>query len=327
MANTKKINQLVNEALTILESCGIPLDGLTERRKTKMAKAFLALADVRTNVAWNQAKSNEHQHRYTSREIIAYMNKHLGENIADSSYDDIRRKDLILPVTAGLVMKSAADPNADTNDGTRGYALRPEFAAQVRLFGTAQWKKALNNFLAGQMTLAEKLRRERQLAQIPVTIGNGTELTFSPGPHNDLQKQIIEHFLPNFGYGAEVLYVGDTAEKLLFIDKKRLAALNFFELAHDQLPDVIAYSPKKNWVFLIEAVHSANPITELRRLTLKKVAADCNADIVFVTAFPDRSTFRKHVKDVAWETEVWIADAPEHLIHFNGDKFLGPYKD
>jgi adenine-specific DNA-methyltransferase len=44
-----------------------------------------------------------------------------------------------------------------------------------------------------------------------------------------------------------------------------------------------------------------------------------------VTAFPDRVTFRKFAKDIAWETEVWIADNPDHMIHFNGDKFLGPY--
>ena len=52
----------------------------------------------------------------------------------------------------------------------------------------------------------------------------------------------------------------------------------------------------------------------------------CLAELIFITAFLDRTTYRKFAKDIAWETEVWIADAPEHMIHFNGDKFLGPYK-
>ncbi|MFS2517149.1 MULTISPECIES: BsuBI/PstI family type II restriction endonuclease [Parabacteroides] len=28
--------------------------------------------------------------------------------------------------------------------------------------------------------------------------------------------------------------------------------------------------------------------------------------------------------DIAWETEVWIAENPGHMIHFNGDRFIGP---
>ena len=28
---------------------------------------------------------------------------------------------------------------------------------------------------------------------------------------------------------------------------------------------------------------------------------------------------------IAWETEVWIADEPDHMIHYNGERFLGPY--
>ena len=27
----------------------------------------------------------------------------------------------------------------------------------------------------------------------------------------------------------------------------------------------------------------------------------------------------------AEQTEVWIAENPDHLIHYNGEKFLGPF--
>jgi hypothetical protein len=33
----------------------------------------------------------------------------------------------------------------------------------------------------------------------------------------------------------------------------------------------------------------------------------------------------RYLGEIAWETEVWVADAPSHLIHFNGERFLGPY--
>ena len=93
-----------------------------------------------------------------------------------------------------------------------------------------------------------------------------------------------------------------------------------------ELPDIVAYSKTKNWLFLIEAVHSSGPISPIRLLELKRLAKECTAEIVFVTAFLTRDTFRKFAPEIAWETEVWIADAPDHMVHFDGDKFLGPYK-
>lgn len=320
------IQTLVDEALQVLVALGVPLDGLTMRRKEKMAKAFLAVANLKPGMAWRHAKDNDHHHQLQTRQIITFMNAHLSEAIADSSYDDIRRKDLALPVEALVIVKSAKNPDANTNDGTRGFALNPLAAQAIRQFGTPQWQASLGQFLRGRQPLADQLRRDRDLARVPVQIGVGVSLTFSPGKHNVLQKSIIESFLAVFGFGAEVLYVGDTANKSLFVNRAGLAELKFFELAHDKLPDVVAYSKARNWLYLIEAVTTANPITELRRRTLAELTRACTADVIFITAFPDRTTYRKFAKDIAWETEAWIADAPEHMIHFNGDKFLGPYK-
>ena len=285
----KGIQKLVNQALQILIALGVPVDGLTIRRQEKMAKAFLAVAGLKPGTDWQQSKDNDHNHQLQTRQIIAFMNAHLGEAIADSSYDDIRRKDLVLPVEALVVIKSAKNPDANTNDGTRGFALNPLAAQAIRQFGTSKWKASAEQFLHGRQPLAEQLRRDRALARVPVQIGNGLSLTFSPGKHNVLQKNIIESFLAVFGFGAEVLYVGDTANKSLFVDEERLAELKFFKLAHDKLPDVIAYSKARNWVYLVEAVTTANPITELRRRTLAALTSDCTADVIFITAFPDRT--------------------------------------
>jgi type II restriction enzyme len=252
------------------------------------------------------------------------MNAFLDENISSGSYDDIRRKDLILPVTAGVILKSAGKLNAATNDGTRAYALDPEFALQIRRFGTPAWGPALKRLMSEKVALADELRKLRELARIPVTI-EGQTVLFSPGVHNRIQKAVIEQFLPLFGHGAKVLYIGDTEHKSLFLDAATLEAVGFFELSHDKLPDVLAYSPSENWLYLIEAVHSANPISALRKVTLERLIKTCKAGIVFVTAFLTRDAFRKFSGDIAWETEVWIAEDPRHLIHFNGDRFLGPH--
>lgn len=323
MARPNQIQTRVNEALKILEVLGVPLEGLTPRRKEKMAKAFLAVAGLQPKTPWADAKDSSDGLQLLSRQIIAAMNLYWGEGIADSSYDDIRRKDLVLPVAALVVLNSAKNPDANTNDGTRGFALNPTAAVAIRAFGTPQWITEVATFLHGRQSLAEQLQRQRNLARIPVRVKNGLTLTFSPGAHNLLQKHVIENFLPIFGFGAQVLYVGDTANKSLFVDQAGLAKLAFFELAHDKLPDVVAYSKTKNWLYLIEAVTTVNPISELRRRTLSLLTAKCTADVIYITAFADRASYRRHAHDIAWETEVWIADAPEHMIHFNGDKFLG----
>ena len=321
-----KLVKLFNEALLILSKLGIPLEGLKPRELEKMAMAFLAVTDVKRSADWSKTRIREGKDTLKSRDIIAYLNQHFEEKISPGSYDDIRRKDLKLPVVAGIIIASANKPNAARNDPTRGYSLSPEYVELIRRFGQPDWEEAMEEFMADRPTLAERLDAARQLDIVPIKLPDGQTIQFSPGEHNLLQKAIIEQFLPRYGHGAEVLYVGDTAKKFLVKDKQKLKSLKFFELEHGELPDVVAYSPKRNWLFLIEAVHSSGPISPVRLLELKRLAVKCTADIVFVTAFLNRDAFRKFAPDIAWETEVWIADAPDHLVHFDGDKFLGPYK-
>ncbi len=321
MARRDRLTKLVDETLLILRTVGIPVADLTTRRKVKMCKAFLAVAGMKPGMLWSEASSDN---RLRSRDVIRWMNEHLGEEISPGSYDDIRRKDLLYPVEAGLVVKSAGNDNAATNDGTRSYALSAEAAALLHTFGTATWNQSLKSFIEARGNLAEQLKKLRHEMRIPILIGS-SQLYFGPGEHNELQKAIIESFLPLFGHGAKVLYVGDTEDKLLYQDEAGLSEVGFFELSHDKLPDVVAYSKEKNWLFLVEAVHSANPISEMRKRVLEQLTATCVADIVYVSAFLDRAAFRKFSREIAWETEVWIAQAPHHLIHFNGDKFFGPH--
>jgi type II restriction enzyme len=260
-----------------------------------------------------------------TREIIAIVNQKFGEKISPGSYDDIRRKDLKLLTVANIVVNSGDDLSLATNAPTRGYSLHSEFRNLIVHYGTKQWKTHLTEFNKSKPSLSEALARKRDIEQIPVSLPCGVALQLSSGEHNRLQKEIIEQFLPRFGNDCEVLYLGDTAKKLLYIKEDTLQQLKVFKLSHDELPDVIAYTKNKNWLFLIEAVHSAGPMSEIRVLELKNLLNECTAELIFVTAFLNRDTFRKWSMDIAWETEVWIAENPDHLIHFNGNKFLGAY--
>jgi type II restriction enzyme len=322
-AKNKKIQELINHSLLILEAFGVPIDS-SNRRLERMAMSFLAVADISSLDGFTKTKDINHKdHLPKTRDIIKFINEHFGESISDSSYDDIRRKDLRLLLAAKIVLNS--DPTSATNDSRRGYGINPFYAELIRSYGQKGWTSKVASALEHEVSIANKLKRNRNIQLIPVELPTGKKLMFSPGAHNELQKLIIEAFLPRYGFGAKVLYVGDTSDKYLHLDKKGLEDLAFFELSHDELPDIIAYSSSKNWLYLIEAVHTSGPIDELRLLKLKELTEACQAEMIFVTAFLDKPTFRKYAPEIAWETEVWIADNPDHLIHFNGDKFLGPY--
>jgi len=318
----KAVQELIETALYILDVFGIPMEG-SPRRLERMALAFLACGDVKSLGDLPKTKDLTDGFALKTRDIIDYANEHFNESTSSGSYDDVRRKDLKLLTIAEVVLRSS--PNAATNDSTRGYSINPLYSELLRSFGQKDWETSVREKLKNTEPLSQKLKRERQLLKVEVVLASGRRLLFSPGKHNDLQKAIIEGFLPRYGFGAEVLYVGDTADKYLHLEKEKLVQLDFFEISHEELPDIIAYSPQRNWIYLIEAVHSSGPISEIRLLQLQKLAKNCKTEIVYVTAFADRATFRKFTADIAWETEVWIADSPDHLIHFNGDRFLGPY--
>lgn len=322
---SKATQDLINTTLFILENFGIPVEVKKgySRRMEKIGLSFLAVCGVKKLEELNICKDANTPYAMTTRQIITFINENFGEKISSGSYDDIRRKDLKHLILANIVNKSS--PSSATNDSTRGYMINPLYGDLIRSVGENNWIEHVQEKLGHVQTLSEKLRRERDIAKVDVTLSDGTELKFTLGEHNDLQKSIIEEFLPRYGFGAEVLYVGDTAKKYLYLDKERLKALNFFDIAHEELPDVIAYSKEKNWLYLIEAVHSSGAISEERLIQLQQLTQNCTADIVYVTAFQNRAKFRSFIADVAWETEVWIADNPDHLVHFNGDKFLGPY--
>ncbi len=174
--------------------------------------------------------------------------------------------------------------------------------------------------------LTEIYGRDRDIVKVPIRISDGTEYRLSPGKHNEVQKSIIEEFAPRFAPGARLLYLGDTAKKNLFIDEEGLSHSRISITDHGKLPDVVLYDEKRNWLFLIEAVTSHGPVTPKRIVEFEKMLGGTANSLVYVTAFPDFMEFRQHMREIAWETEVWIASAPDHMIHYDGDRFLGPKK-
>jgi len=315
----------IHEMLNILFALELPLHELTNRRLEKMAMSLLAIGNMKPKSSWAAIEGIETGRNLGTKEIIRFINPNFEEKISEGSYDDIRRKDLVWPVQMGLVIKSANNPNADNNDSTRGYALSSDFAELCRQYGTRAFDTAIDSFEKDENYIA-KLTAKRTVQKIPVSIADGLTLELDDGPHNQIQKAIVEQFLPRFGYGAKLLYLGDASEKILhkFSEEMELLGLNVED--RGMLPDIVAFSEEKGWLYLIEAVHSSNPLNPERCIELSRsVLKDCKYGVVFVTAFLNRKSFTKWLSEIAWETEVWLADRPDHMIHFNGDKFMGPH--
>ena len=153
---------------------------------------------------------------------------------------------------------------------------------------------------------------------------NGLYFSFSAGKHNELQKANIEEFAPRFAPNSECLYVGDTIEKDLVKNVDKLEKLGFEITLHDKMPDVVLYREDKDWIYFVESVTSVGPMDPKRILEIEEMTKDVKAGKVYVTAFLDFKTYKRFSEDLAWETEVWIAEMPEHMIHLNGDRFMGP---
>ena len=319
---TKK---LILEALQILGCLGIPVDSLTERQKEKTAMALLAVGDVKRSSDWKNIKDSRKQYALTTREIIAFHNKYLEENISSGSYDDIRRQDLQQMLICDIVRQSS--PDANTSDPTRGYQINPEYARVIKNYGQKDWFQQVNTFNKSHKTYEERLSTQRNIPKISVTMSDGQTFELRDGEHNAIQKAVVEEFLPRFGFGAQILYFGDSDNKYgLIFEEQRLKELGFGDFKQNKLPDIVAYSCSKGWVYLIEAYHTSNPINRIRKYALEQLAGAAAAKAVYVTAFENLASYKECTEELAWETEVWIATDPDHMIHRDGERFLGPYQ-
>lgn len=307
----------LTEAQEILKTLGLPPAQYNEMA----ALTFLAICNIKENDSW--ANSTRHSLGVT-KGIMIFVNDNYNKTYAPNTRETFRRQVLHQFVQARVVDYNPDEPNLPVNSPKAHYALTKEVLEVVKVYGTKNWKKEVDNFIATVGKLSEVYLKERDLIQIPVQLANGDVIKLSAGKHNEVQAAIVEKFAPRFANGGTLLYLGDTAKKDLFVDEKTLKELGIPIDQHSKLPDVVIYDTTRNWLFLIEAVTSHGPVSPKRIVELEEFLKNCKVGKVYVTAFPDMTEFKKHSNNIAWETEVWLMEVPDHMIHFNGDRFMGP---
>jgi len=315
MADNRK--KRIAEAQDILTAFGLP----AEQRNERAALTLLALLDLTPHKSWGAA--GEPLRGVTP--IMEFVAKHYGKKWAPNTRETVRRFTLHQFEQAGLVVANPDQPDRPTNSPKYCYQVEPRALAVIRKFGTTEWDSALRQYLTDTRTLAQRYAQVRDMRRIPLVLTPGVTIRLSPGGQNALMEKIIKELCPRFTPAGKPVYVGDTHKKWAYFDADYLRSLGVTVEEHGKMPDVVVHFTERNWLVLIEAVTSHGPVSPKRLAELKTLFAGSKAGLVFVTAFLDRRGLLKYLKDIAWETEVWVADAPDHMIHFNGERFLGPY--
>ncbi len=316
---TDKKNEYIESAKQIIISLGLPRAQQNERS----ALSLLALLNLTPGKQWKQAENP----LVGITPIMEWVREHYGKEYAPNTRETFRRQTMHQFCDAGLAIYNPDNPDRPVNSPKAVYQVEPAVLKLLRTFGTAKWNDNLAAYLASRQTLVAKYAKEREQNLVPVEIAPGKKITISPSEHSELIRAVIEDFAPRFAPGSVLVYAGDTGDKWGYFDSVLLTELGIKVDSHGKMPDVVLHFTEKNWLLLVESVTSHGPVDGKRHAELTKLFAGSKAGLVYVTAFPNRSIMSRYLGEIAWETEVWVADAPSHLIHFNGVRFLGPYKD
>jgi type II restriction enzyme len=307
----------MEEAKAILRDMGLPPAQQNERS----ALTLLALLNLKVDTPWTEASNP----LLGITPIMEFIAQQYGKIYAPNTRETIRRFTVHQFVEAGFLMPNPDRPSRPTNSPKTVYQIEFSALELIRTYQTNYWSEQLKNYLTSIKTLQQRYAQERESQRIPVTLKTGQKISLSPGGQNLLIEKIINDFCELFTPGGKLIYVGDTGDKWGYFDRDSLEALSVTTDVHGKMPDVVVHYVQKNWLVLVEATTSHGPVTPKRRNELQAVFQNSTAGLVFVTAFNRRSDMAKYLNEIAWETEVWVADAPTHIIHFNGDRFLGQY--
>jgi hypothetical protein len=306
------------EAEKILAALGLP----KAQQNTRSAICLLALLNITPEKAWKDAEPV----LIGITPMMTFAAQHYGLTYAPNTRETFRRFTMHQFVDAGLALYNPDQPERPVNSPKTVYQIEDHALELLRTYGTDEWDNKLRDYFEIQKPLAQRYASEREMRKVPVRINSETRIALSAGEHSNLIKAIIEEFAPRFTPDSRLIYVGDTGDKWGYFDQQLLNELGITVDSHGKMPDAVLYFQEKRWLILVEAVTSHGPVDAKRRAELTNLFRAPEIGIVYVTAFPNKSVLSRYLTEIAWETEVWIAENPSHLIHFNGERFLGPYE-
>ncbi|MBI4703357.1 MAG: Eco57I restriction-modification methylase domain-containing protein [Deltaproteobacteria bacterium] len=314
--NPLQAKRKADKALSVLKALGLPRQQQNERS----ALTLLALLGLDPASPWSKAAAP----LMGITPIMEFIATHYGKSYAPNTRETVRRQTVHQFVDAGLAVPNPDAPSRPVNSPKAVYQIEAKALELLRAYGTPRWEARLERYLSEAGSLASRYAHARAMVRVAVRLPAGQTLRLSAGRHSELVKLIVEEFCSRFAPGGNVIYVGDTGEKFAVFDAVALGSLGLSIDSHGKMPDVVVHRTDRNWLLLVEAVTSHGPVDPKRRGELARLFQDARAGLVYVTAFMTRKAMVKYIADISWETEVWVAEAPDHMIHFDGERFLGP---
>ncbi len=317
VTNNDQIDARLAEARTVLDVLGFEREQTNERS----ALVLLALLGMTPEMPWSSATNPI----LRTLEIMAWIREHYARDYKPNTRETIRRQTINQFISATLVVENPDRPDRPVNSPNWCYQITRRALELLRQRAEPGFDDEVAAYTINVPGLRAHYARVREMKRIPVTLVDGHEITLSPGGQNILLKQMVEDFCSRFTPGGTILYVGDADEKEAVFASDHLAGLGVVIPERGKMPDLIVYLPNRNWLVLMEAASSHGPVDFKRYDELSALFAGSTAGLVYVSCFPSRKELRRYLHQIAWETDVWCADNPTHLIHFNGERFLGPY--
>ena len=313
-----EIKKKIGEALDILKDIGMP----REQQNERSALTLLALLNLKPMEQWHKASNP----LIGITPMMKFFEDNYGKKYAPNSRETVRRFTVHQFLQAHLVAENPDDPTRPTNSPKAVYQIDSKALELIRNFGSIEWESKLNAYLKDTPPLDHDYRGLQNSERIKISVSPGINIDLSPGGQNVLVEKIVSLFVPRFINNPRILYIGDAENKFLHFDEEGFKSINVDINLHGKIPDIIILDQDMKWLYLIEAVTSHGPINKKRRNELAEIFGRSTAGLVYVTAFPDRRVMVKYLREISWQSEVWLAETPDHMIHFNGDRFLGPYE-
>lgn len=303
----------ISSVKSILNEIGFPQKNITDIT----AICVLALYDTKPRTNLIKDYTNLAQGARI-RDILDFSRTDLGKNYAENTRETVRKHSLKYLVDSGMVIQNADDPNRVTNSGLNNYILSDSFKT---LLDAYNYDYAKFEELKGEFVDSVTIERRNSISKLkkkPVTISSSSlkeELVLSPGDHNIIEKFIVEDIFPKISPDFQLVYVGDTKLKNLFINQHICKIIGLNIDVHTKIPDVIGYDNTSKTILLFEAVASSGPIDDLRKKELLEIFHDWPHNIIFGTTFLSQKLFQSFSTTIASGTTAYIIESRKQITY------------
>ncbi len=239
-------------------------------------------------------------------DIIEFARHECGKDVAENTRESYRKLSLKPLCNEGLIIRH----QLSTNDPKTFYRLHPEMLRLLTCPAPLE-RRWLACELAARLSQGQGWRQQRSRTEVPVEVGQTQPYFLSPGAHSRLAAEVVEVYAPTFLTRPRVVYLGDTRHKEGYQNRDLMRELNLPLQVTANLPDVILLCEAARRLVVAEVVASSGPISAARLAQLEMLVQQSAAlgyGPRYMTAFPSRRVFRRFVEEIAWGTDVWIAN-------------------